>query len=224
MGAAPAATLTESRPNSVPRVQVDSPPVRARRGGSGVCPTAAVGPPPTAWRRRQRQRVKMGKIEKRCREAAIGAVGGAQGLGNPGAKVWSGLTWQRGQDYPFVANSLSRVLATSLSSRWGVKTFPLVARSSFFMSSLRTPKPRPEMTATTSNRGLPRGDSLVLIRPDAGCVSPCPWRCRRLGESWRRSRSGGYDVWSVSPYANTAFDFPQRQGTIGPCALKGKLP
>jgi len=26
------------------------------------------------------------------------------------------------------------------------------------------------------------------------------------------------------PCVNTAFDFPQRQGTIGPCALKGKLP
>jgi hypothetical protein len=45
---------------------------------------------------------------------------------------------------------LSRVNSTRRSIVFSVKTLPRVAMSIFFMSSRRTPKPRPPMQATTS--------------------------------------------------------------------------
>ena len=50
-------------------------------------------------------------------------------------------------------NCCRRVWSMSCCMFWRVKTFPCVAMSSFFMSSRRTPKPRPAMQATTSNFG-----------------------------------------------------------------------
>ena len=52
-------------------------------------------------------------------------------------------------------NSLRRVCSTSCCIFSSVKIFPRVARINFFMSSRRTPKPRPATHATTSNPGWP---------------------------------------------------------------------
>ena len=50
-------------------------------------------------------------------------------------------------------NSANLVCSTSWCMFCRVKTLPRVERSSFFMSSRRTPNPRPAIQATTSNLG-----------------------------------------------------------------------
>lgn len=50
----------------------------------------------------------------------------------------------------FVLNSANFVQSTIRSKVWAVNTFPLVASSSFFISSRRTPNPRPPIQAITS--------------------------------------------------------------------------
>jgi len=51
----------------------------------------------------------------------------------------------------FALKCLSPVHSTNRSSVFGVKTLPRVSSRSFFISSRRTPNPRPAMQATTSN-------------------------------------------------------------------------
>jgi len=55
----------------------------------------------------------------------------------------------------FVRNRLISVHSTIRPRVFGVNTLPRVASSNFFMSSRRTPKPRPPIHATTWNRGFP---------------------------------------------------------------------
>lgn len=55
----------------------------------------------------------------------------------------------------FVRKRLRSVHSTICPRVFGVNTLPRVASSNFFMSSRRTPKPRPPIHATTWNRGFP---------------------------------------------------------------------
>ena len=63
---------------------------------------------------------------------------------------------------PVDRNWARRVWSTSWERFWRVKTLPRVARSRFFMSSRRTPNPRPAIQAMNSNLGSASARPCVL--------------------------------------------------------------